>query len=114
MISRKQYKIGKNPWITKGILKSIKHKNKLYTKYLKSKSQNILLTYKKYRNKLTHIKEMSKHNHYEGLFKTASNSSETWKHINHLLRKNKPKPSLPQTIINEGKKMFLPKTSVMR
>ena len=35
--SRKQFKIAKNPWITTDILKALKHQNKLYSKYRKSK-----------------------------------------------------------------------------
>ena len=36
-LSRKQFKISKKPSITPGILTSIKHKNKLYAKFLKNR-----------------------------------------------------------------------------
>ena len=62
--SRKQLKYSHKPWITKGILTSIKTQNRLYKKYLKSKCEINCKTYKMYRNKLTHIKEMSKSNYY--------------------------------------------------
>ena len=47
-LSRKQFKISKNPWITSGIFTSIRHKNKLYTKYIKSKSPTLFEEFKKY------------------------------------------------------------------
>ena len=37
-MSRRQYKISKNPWITRSILTFINNKNKLRAKYLKNKS----------------------------------------------------------------------------
>ena len=39
-VSRRQFKIEKNPWITKDILKALKRQNKLYSKYLKSKKES--------------------------------------------------------------------------
>ena len=50
MLSRRQFKTSKNPWIASGILTSIKHKNRLYAKYLKNKSPTAHTDYKKYRN----------------------------------------------------------------
>ena len=76
-LSRKQFKISKNPWITPGILTSIKHKNKLYAKFLKNRSSDLLNNYKKYRNKLTHIKEFAKRYYFENLFRNARNPSDT-------------------------------------
>ena len=55
--SRRQYKTTKCPWITPNILAQIKYKNKLYAKYLKNRDCSIYNEYKKYRNKLTHIKK---------------------------------------------------------
>ena len=37
-LSRKQYKVAKNPWITPEILAAIKNKDKLYAKYLKERT----------------------------------------------------------------------------
>ena len=46
ILSKKQYKISKNPWISSDILKLIKEKNKLYSKYLKHKSPVVFAEYK--------------------------------------------------------------------
>ena len=55
-LSRRQYKIAKELWLTKGILKSITTQNKLYAKYKRSNSTSDHNIYKEYRNKLTRIK----------------------------------------------------------
>ena len=109
-LSRKQFKISKKPWITPAILTSIKHKNKLYDKFLKNRSSDLLNNYKKYRNKLTHIKELAKRYYFENLFRNTKNLSDAWKHINQLLRKSIPKSSLLQTIKIEGKLISFPPT----
>ena len=87
-LSRRQFKTSKNPWITSGILTSIKHKHRMYAKYLKDKSSIAYANYKKYRNKLTHIKEAAKRIHFQNMFRGSENPSDTWKNINQLLRKN--------------------------
>ena len=74
-ISRRQCKIFKNPWITRCILTSIKNKNKLHAKYLKNKSPELLSKYKKYRNKLTDVKERAKRSYFENSFQNARKSN---------------------------------------
>ena len=98
MLSRRQFKTSKNPWITPSILTSTKHKNRLYAKYLKNKSPTAHTHYKKYRNKLTHLKEVAKKIYYQKLFPGPGNPSNTWKNINQLLRKNKPKSTVPSLV----------------
>ena len=110
MLCRKQFKISKNPWITSGILTSIRHKNKLYTKYIKSKSPTLFEEFKKYRNRLTHLKEAAKRNYFHDLFKNSKNSSDTWKCINQLLRKTKPKTTVPNTIHADGQVITSPQS----
>ena len=108
MQSRRQYKVSKHPWITPDILTAIKHKNKLYSKYLKSKSQELCHEYKKCRNKLTHVKAKAKQKHFENLFKDARDTADTWKCINQFLGKTKPKTTLPKTIETDGKLITSP------
>ena len=61
-LTKRERKLKEKPWITKGILTSIKSKNKLYKDSLKTKTDESIRIYKKYRNKLTHIKKLSKSN----------------------------------------------------
>ena len=97
-LSRNQYKTFKNPWITPEILASIKQKNKFYTKYIKTKCPLSLANYKKIRNKVTHDKKVAEKAYFEKLFNNTSNSTDTWKLINRLLRKHTPKAEIPQQL----------------
>jgi len=66
--SRKEQRSFYQPWLTKGILTSIAKKNNLYRKQLTTKNPNIIRKYITYRNKLTHLKEISKQNFYKQAF----------------------------------------------
>ena len=54
----------KHPWITRGIVRSIKTRNKLYKSYICNPSEHSLKKYKQYRNKLTDIIRTSKKTYY--------------------------------------------------
>jgi len=66
--SRKEQRSFNKPWLTKGILTSIAKKNTLYRKQLTIYNPNIIRKYKTYRNKLTHLKEISKQNYHKQAF----------------------------------------------
>ena len=102
-LSRKQYKVAKNPCITPEILTAIKNKDKLYAKYLKERTPVSFTNYKKCINQLTHAKIKAKQNFFENLFQETKNPSDTWKHINKFLRKQKSSSAMPQAIITSGK-----------
>ena len=72
-LSKAKLKLKTKPWITKAILKSIKQKNKMYKNLCKNNFKNLIKVqeYKKYRNKLTKIKTMSKKAYYEKMLKTS-------------------------------------------
>ena len=58
--TRKQKRLFQKPWITKGLITYIKHKQRLYkTHFLKGNSSERQF-YKKYANKLTRLKNLSK------------------------------------------------------
>ena len=52
---------------------------------------------------MTHAKTKAKQIYFEHIFKNTRNTSDTWKCINRLLRKTKPKSMFPQTIEAGGK-----------
>ena len=60
--SGKEQRSVNKPQLTKGILTSTAKKNALYRKQLATHNPNIIRQYKTYRNKLTHLKEISKQN----------------------------------------------------
>ena len=55
-LSRAQQRLRRKPWITHGILKSIKHKQKLYGTHFIEDNKMQKQFYKKYSNALTKIK----------------------------------------------------------
>ena len=87
-MSRKGKRLNKKPWITQGILTSIKTKNRLFKKYYKSNSSDSSKKqqYKKYSNKLTHTKNIAKRSYYENLIKkNKRNPSQTWPIIKDIV-----------------------------
>jgi len=66
--SRKEQRSFNKSWLTKGILTSIANKNTLYRKQLTTNNPNIIRKYKTCRNRLTHLKEISKQNYYKQAF----------------------------------------------
>ena len=59
-----------SPWITKGIMKSSKRKQKLYLKFLKQK------TYKNYKNIFERVKQRSKKNYFANLLTKHQNNAK--------------------------------------
>ena len=53
-----------SPWITKGIAKSSKRKQKRYEKYLKRRTNDTETAYKLYKNLFESIKWRAKQNYY--------------------------------------------------
>lgn len=83
----------KSPWLTSGILKSIRHKNKLYVKM--KNNQDLKLTYNAYRNRLCKIIRFAKQQYYKNILtKFKNNSAKLWKHLNSVI-KPKENSSIP-------------------
>lgn len=78
-LSKRKAKQFSKPWITKGLRKSIKIKNRLFY-------SGDILKYKLYRNRIVSLSRLSKRLHYEAYF-TANlkNMKKTWEGINELL-----------------------------
>jgi len=81
MMSRKLQRMHRKPWISKGILKSIKTKNKLFSKIqsLDKTDSNKWNEYKQYRNKLNHIIEYAKMIYFKNqIAQKGNNSRKLW------------------------------------
>ena len=75
-----------SPWITKGILKSINTKNKLYKQYLQCPNDIRRQKFVTFRNKLHTIIRKSKRPFFFSKFQYAKgNMKETWKTINNVI-----------------------------
>ena len=89
-MSHKQFK--QKPYITKGILVSIRHKNKLLKKYLAHDTAINELNYKRFRNKLVNIIKKSEENYHRSLIsKYNNNNKQLWKCFGKMLNKKKIK-----------------------
>ena len=63
-IKMSNYRLSK-PWLSKGLLKSIRTKNKLYKQYLTNQSSHYEIRYKNYKNKLNHSLRIAKRIYYQ-------------------------------------------------
>jgi hypothetical protein len=66
--SKRKLKQQAKPWITKGIRKYLTIKNKLYKKYIKTRSLYCYYKFKQYRTKLNHVIKTSKSSYYNDYF----------------------------------------------
>ena len=76
-ISKKETKFNRKPWITTALKISIRIKNILYRKFLKSNSAYSHFKYKTYRNKLSILLKVSKRNYYQNYLKSNSGNLKT-------------------------------------
>ena len=84
--SRKHQKLKNKPWITKGILVSIRNKNKMIKSHYLSHDKEKIKLYKTYSNKLTKLKTISKKKYYADEFPKCKNDARNaWKILRNLL-----------------------------
>lgn len=76
----------RKPWVNEDILQKIKHKNRLYKKFITSKDPNVLKEFKRLRNQIVNIIRKAKNSYYNNLFSQDIKRSDlTWKKINSVL-----------------------------
>ncbi len=97
-LSVRQQKIMLRPWLTRGILNSIKNKTKMHKSHYIFGDILMRTFYKKYCNTLKRCIEKSKINHYQMTFENLKNDiKKTWKTINEIVNiksKNYSSPNL--------------------
>ncbi len=88
-IKRKKCNLRK-PWLSKGLLISIRRKNRLYRRYLNTPSTVNETSYKKYKNKLNHSLRIAKRIYYNKQFDSyKTNTRRTWKILSEVINKKK-------------------------
>ena len=98
--SRSKVKQLSKPWISGGLLKSIKTKQKLYRSHFLSRHPLRMQQYKKYSNMLNRLKEKAKNDYFTNQFKKAHNDLKlTWKIIGSLTKRKTRKQILPTRLI---------------
>ena len=93
------------PWLTQGLLKSIKRKQKMYKSHFFSKISMKIKEYKQYSNLLNKLKAKAKYKYYNQYFQLyKENLKETWKFIGTIIkRKAKVKSNYSSRIIRNSK-----------
>ena len=97
-----------SPWITTGIIKSSKRKQKLYEKFLKRKTPRNEENYKNYKRLFESIKQKSKSNYFkERLHKHQNNVKKTWDVIKEVIGSTKSNTHiLPKKLIVNNVEVF--------
>ena len=84
-MSRKQLRLYNKPWITRGILVSIKNKQRLYQSHFLNSTPYTIGFFKQYANKLKRVKQISKAIHYKNKFdEIKHNPKEIRKTVNSV------------------------------
>ena len=115
-ISNRNFKRQQKPWITRGILTSIKKRNNLFSKFKEAKS-NIVKSrlqqlIKKYRNSIVALTRLSKKNHFTKFFlDNSKNLRQTWNGIKSLLNINSKSSFFP-SCISKGEKTITNKNEI--
>ena len=101
----------RKPWLSDGLKKSIKAKNGLYVKQLKTPSQQNIMNYKKYKNQLDKLTKIAERNHYKELIEeNRRNTKKLWNVIKEVINK-KGKTVIPSqfklgnNIVNDKQKI---------
>ena len=86
--------LSKSPWITNGILNSIKHTSKLFRIYRLTNSETSGRNYRSYRNVLTKTIRSAKKSFYTNFFnQNKMNSRKIWRKIGEILNKGTSNPN---------------------
>ena len=93
----------RNPWLSEGLRKTIKHKNKLYYNYRKFKSVHNEVVYKAYKYKLQKPFQAAAKQYYHGLIVQYKNDmKKSCRIIKNIINQNKT-PILQSTFkLNNG------------
>ena len=96
---RRQKRVQQKPWLTKGLLVTIKNKQKLYKCYFLNGNELQRYFFKKYANKLTRVKNLAKKFYYkEKIAKIRHNPKALWKLILSVIPSKRTNPTTTKII----------------
>ena len=113
--AKRKEKLRFKPWITKGILTSIKQRDKIHKEVIKAKNSQTkqlkLSLYKKYRNIIVDLLKKSKESHYRKYFEdNKRNCKAVWNGINEIIySKSKTNAWETNCLLINGKAVSQPK-----
>ena len=107
-LSRLKRKTLQNPWMTKGLLKSSKRKQKLYEKFLKKRTSRNESIYKAYESLFESLKKKSKKIYYTRHLENYQNFiKNSWDVIEEIIAGAKStKGSIPRRMIIDSQETF--------
>ena len=95
-LSRNQQRLSKKPWLTRGIIKSIKSKHTMHTTHFLSNDPVKIAEFKKYSNKLNQLKNISMKTYFCRHFEMCqSNLKAAWKLIGTLIKRKTKSQTIP-------------------
>ena len=111
-LNKKEIRLQTKPWITNGILNSIKRRDKLLRKYIEAKDptrkEELRTEYKTLRNRITYIICNSKKNHFQQYFaENCDNIRKSWTGIKNIINIRTITQNQPSImLINENLKTY--------
>ena len=103
-MNKKDFKLESKPWITRGILRSIKQRDTLLKKYIAcpegDRKNELHRRYKILRNRIVALIRLSKKNHYQTYFtQNSADLKKTWKGIKSVINIKSASESLPSSML---------------
>ena len=103
-LTKREQKLKVNPWITSGLLKSMRDRDKLYKQFTKEtdqvKKNDIFTIFKKKRNLIITLLRRSKSNYYASFFNEHKrNAKMTWEGIRNIINISKKNNTFPTKLI---------------
>ena len=77
------------PWVTSGLKKAIKTRDKLYKKWLLTRDLTCYNKYKLYRNKIVSINKYYRELYYNTVLTNSNNTKIMWDNINYIINKKR-------------------------
>ena len=109
LLTIKENKQKTKPWLTQGLLKSLKTKDKMYKKSIKTPSTENKFKFKQYRNKLNHLLRITKKIYYKSKFEAIKNNTrQTWALINEVINKKRSASILPDAFVHDNEEITDP------
>ena len=102
----KEFKLGyltRKPWLTEGMKRQIKIKNRLYRRYLRSDNLEHHIIYKRFRNVLHNKLHLAEKDHYDKLINdNKHNLKKSWKILKEIINKKKSSSRYSKFIVNNS------------
>lgn len=97
-----------HPWITKGLARACKKKNKLYKEFVKYRTIEKEIEYKTYKNKLINIMRNTKRAYYQELLELKKTDTKgIWNILNKIINRNsRQNKNYPNYFLDKEQKLF--------